>query len=229
MTEIAIQNPAGAAQGAELVSVLTQYASDFFDEYTYDQVNGTIVCKNSGDDTAWVTITISDTSNLRTTFFDGTNSSVSISGVRGINCVYVADNFVFLCYKKTSTSIFYPMCCFSKNNLGEVCCFYPCQYSTHSNIQPFQITSNETLSTPAMLMLINTTRRSVGKIPIGDMVSHIQIVNAIPIYDSKDTKLTGVYFNTMGALKDMFEDTQFQSNGSTYHSVLCGRFIVEDA
>jgi hypothetical protein len=61
------------------------------------------------------------------------------------------------------------------------------------------------------------------------MISHIQIVNAIPIYDSKDTKLDGVYFNTMGALKDLFESTEFMHNGHTYTSVLCGRFIVEES
>lgn len=227
MTEITVQNPAGAAQGEELVSILTQYASDFFDEYSYDQVNETIVCKNAGDNTAWVTIRTSSSVNLRTTFFDG--SAASASTIRGINCVFVSDNFVVLCYKNTQNSIFYPACFFSKNTLGEVCCFYECQYSTQSNIQTLSVSSIETYSNPSMFYLINTTRRSLTKIPIGDMISHIQIVNAIPIYDSKDTKLDGVYFNTMGALKDLFELTEFMHNGHTYTSVLCGRFIVEDA
>lgn len=227
MTEITIQNPAGAAQGAELVSVLTQYASDFFDEYSYDQVNETIVCKNTGDNTAWVTIRIASASTLQTTFFDGSYASASTT--YGINCVYVGDNFVCLCNKKTSTSNFYPACIISKNTLGEVCCFYECQYSNQANIQYLSNTSQETQSYPSMFYLINTTHRSLTKIPISDMISHIQIVNAIPIYDSKDTKLDGVYFNTMGALKDLFELTEFMYNGHTYTSVLCGRFIVDES
>lgn len=229
MTEITIQNPAGAAQGAELVSVLTQYASEFFDEYTYDSVNEELVCKNTGDDTAWVTIKIGASQILRTTFFNGTYATANVTGIKGINCIFVSDNCVVLCFKNNSNSTFYPMCCFSKNTLGEVCCFYMCQYQSQSAIQSLSISSNETYSYPAMLMLINTARRSLVKIPVGDMISHIQIVNAIPIYDSKDTKLTGVYFNTMGALKDLFELTEFQCNGSTYYSVLCGRFIVEES
>ena len=220
MTEITIQNPAGAAQGAELVSVLTQYASDFFDEYTYDQLNETLIFKNTGDATAWVTINIGESQVLRITLFDGSYATVGITGVRGINCVFVSDNFVALCFKNASTSVFYPICGISKNTLGEVCCFYMCQYQSQSSIQPLSISSNETYSYPSMLKLVNTARRSLTKIPIGDMISHIQIVNAIPIYDSKDTKLEGVYFNTMGALKDMFEATQFQCNGSTYTSPL---------
>lgn len=227
MTEIAIQNPAGIAQGAELASVLTQYASDFFDEYAYDQLNETLTFKNTGDSTAWVTIRISSSVTLRTTFFDGTYASAS--NTNGINRVYVGDNFVCLCNKKTSASIVYPACIISKNTLGEVCCFYEAQYTTQTNIQSLSNTSLETSSNPSIFYLINTTRRSLTKIPVGDMLSHIQIVNAIPIYDTKDTKLEGVYFNTMGALKDMFEATQFQCNGSTYTSVLCGRFIVEES
>jgi len=227
MTEITIQNPAGAAQGAELVGVLTQYASDFFDEYSYDNETEVLECRNAGDSTAWVTIRISSSANLRTTFFDGSNASAS--STFGINCVYVGDNFVCLCNKKTSSSTFYPACIISKNTLGEVCCFYECQYNTQTSIQFLSNTSQEMSSAPAVFYLINTTRRSITKIPVGDMISHIQIVNAIPIYDSKDTKLDGVYFNTMGALKDMFELTEFMHNGHTYTSVLCGRFIVEDA
>lgn len=227
MTEIAIQNEPGAAQGAELVSVLTQYASDFFSDYTYDQLNETLILKNTGDNTAWVTIRVASASAARTTFFDGTYAAVN--STFGINCVYVSDNFVALCNKKTSTSDIYPLCIISKNTLGEVCCFYEAQYNTQTNIQFLSNTSQETYSNPSMLFLINTTRRSLTKIPVGDMISHIQIVNAIPIYDTKDTKLEGVYFNTMGALKDMFELTQFMHNGHTYYSVLCGRFIVEDA
>lgn len=227
MTEITVQNPAGAAQGVELVGILNQYASDFFDEYTYDQVNETLVFKNTGDNTAWVTIRIASASNLRTTFFDG--SYASASSTFGINCVYVSDNFVALCNKKTSSSNLYPACIISKNTLGEVCCFYEAQYTTQTSIQYLSNTSQETYSNPSMFYLINTARRSLTKIPVGDMSSHIQIVNAIPIYDSKDTKLEGVYFNTMGALKDLFEATQFQCNGSTYTSVLCGRFIVDES
>ena len=61
------------------------------------------------------------------------------------------------------------------------------------------------------------------------MASQTQIVNAIPIYDTLGTTLQGLYFNTMGALKNMYEATQFQCNGSTYYAVVVGRFIVEDA
>jgi hypothetical protein len=68
MTEIAIQNEPGAAQGAELVSVLTQYASDFFSDYTYDQLNETLILKNTGDNTAWVTIRVASANAARTTF-----------------------------------------------------------------------------------------------------------------------------------------------------------------
>lgn len=229
MTEITVQNPAGAAQGAELVGILNQYASDFFDEYTYDQVNETIVCKNAGDNTAWVTLSIASGSPPRTTFFDGTYANANITGLRGINCVFVSDNFVALCFKKDAASIFYPLCIISKNTSGEVCCFYEAEYSSQTAIRSLTTTSSETYSNPSMFLLINTARRSLTKIPIGDMVSHIQIVNAIPIYDSKDTKLEGVYFNTMGALKDLFELTEFMHNGHTYTSVLCGRFIVEES
>ncbi len=227
MREIAIQNEPGAAQGAEIVSVLQQYASDFFSDYTYDQLNETIVFKNTGDNTAWVTIRIASASNLRTTFFDGTYALSS--STFGINCVYVSDNFVALCNKKTSSSNLYPACIISKNTLGEVCCFYQAQYNTQTSIQFLSNTSQETYSNPSMFFLINTTRRSLTKIPVGDMISHIQIVNAIPIYDTKDTKLEGVYFNTMGALKDMFDLTEFMHNGHTYYSVLCGRFIVDES
>ena len=227
MTEIAIQNEPGAAQGAELVSVLTQYASDFFSNYEYDQLNEKLIFKNTGDNTAWVTIRIASALAVRTTFFDGTYAGTS--STFGINCVYVSDNFVALCNKNAANSTFYPACIISKNTLGEVCCFYEAQYNTQTSLQYLSDTSQETYSNPSMLMLINTTRRSVTKIPVGDMISHIQIVNAIPIYDTKDTKLDGVYFNTMGALKDMFELTEFMHNGHTYYSVMCGRFIVEDA
>ena len=227
MIEIAIQNEPGAAQGAELVSVLTQYASDFFSNYEYDQLNETLIFKNTGDNTAWVTIRIASAYVVRTTFFDGT--AASASSIFGINCVYVSDNFVALCNKKTANSTFYPACIISKNTLGEVCCFYEAQYNTQTSLQYLSDTSQETYSNPSMLMLINTTRRSVTKIPVGDMISHIQIVNAIPIYDTKDTKLDGVYFNTMGALKDMFELTEFMHNGHTYYSVMCGRFIIDES
>lgn len=228
MIEIAIQSPAGAAQGAELVSVLTQYASDFFDEYTYDQVNETIVCKNAGDSTAWVTIRVSPSVNLRTTFFDGSYASAS-NITNGINCVYVGDNFVALCNKKAQGSVFYLACCFSKNTLGEVCCFYESSYSAQTNMQSMSNTTSEMYSYPAVLYLINTTSRGLTKIPVGDMNSQTQIVNAIPIYDTKDTMLGGVYFNTMGALKNVFELTEFMHNGRMYTSVLCGRFIVEES
>ena len=227
MIEIAIQNEPGAAQGAELVDVLTQYASDFFSNYEYDQLNETLTFKNTGDNTAWVTIRIASAYVVRTTFFDGT--AASASSIFGINCVYVSDNFVALCNKKTANSTFYPACIISKNTLGEVCCFYEAQYNTQTSLQYLSATSQETYSNPSMLMLINTARRSVTKIPVGDMISHIQIVNAIPIYDTKDTKLDGVYFNTMGALKDMFELTEFMHNGHTYYSVMCGRFIIDES
>ena len=219
MTEIAIQNEPGAAQGAELVSVLTQYASDFFSNYEYDQLNETLTFKN--------TIRISPSSLLRTTLFDGTYAGTNSSF--GINCVYVSDNFVALCNKKAANSTFYPACIISKNTLGEVCCFYEAQYNTQTSLQYLSATSQETYSNPSMLMLINTARRSLTKIPIGDMISHIQIVNALPIYDTKDTMLEGVYFNTMGALKDMFELTEFMHNGHTYYSVMCGRFIIDES
>ena len=227
MIEIAIQNEPGAAQGAELVDVLTQYASDFFSNYEYDQLNETLTFKNTGDNTAWVTIRIASAYVVRTTFFDGT--AASASSIFGINCVYVSDNFVALCNKKAANSTFYPACIISKNTLGEVCCFYEAQYNTQTSLQYLSATSQETYSNPSMLMLINTARRSVTKIPVGDMISHIQIVNAIPIYDTKDTKLDGVYFNTMGALKDMFELTEFMHNGHTYYSVMCGRFIIDES
>ena len=229
MTEIAIQNEPGAAQGAEIVSVLQQYASDFFSDYTYDQLNETLRFKNTGENTAWVTLSISASSVLRVELFDGSYATVSISGVRGINCIFVSDNFVALCNKRPSSSVYYPMCMISKNTDGEVCCFYVCQYQSQSTIQSLSVSSNETYSYPSMLMLINTTRRSVTKIPVGDMISHIQIVNAIPIYDTKDTKLDGVYFNTMGALKDLYELTEFMHNGHTYTSVLCGRYIIDES
>ena len=187
MIEIAIQNEPGAAQGAELVSVLTQYASDFFSNYEYDQLNETLIFKNTGDNTAWVTIRIASAYVVRTTFFDGT--AASASSIFGINCVYVSDNFVALCNKKTANSTFYPACIISKNTLGEVCCFYEAQYNTQTSLQYLSATSQETYSNPSMLMLINTARRSLTKIPIGDMISHIQIVNALPIYDTKDTML----------------------------------------
>ena len=227
MIEIALQSPAGAAQGAELVDVLTQYASDFFSNYEYDQLNETLIFKNTGDNTAWVTIRIASAYTVRTTFFDGT--AAGASGTFGINCVYVSDNFVALCNKKTANSTFYPACIISKNTLGEVCCFYLAEYSSTSNIRSLFPTNSETYANPSMFYLINTTRRSLTKIPIGDTISHIQIVNALPIYDTKDTKLEGVYFNTMGALKDMFELTEFMHNGHTYTSVLCGRFIIDES
>ena len=230
MTEITLTGAAGAENGTELAQVLTQYASDYFDSFAYNTETEEVECKNNGDNTVWVKIRASASDKFRVEFFNGWNSAPSTTGIKQINTVYVFSNCVIICCKYTSSTI-YPICIFCKNNLGEVCCFFFGTYSSGGNaaIQYCQISSSEMVSNPSVICLINTSDRSEIKIPIGDMLSHIQIVNAIPIYDSRNSKLQGLYFNTMGALKDMYEATQFQCNGNTYYSVIVGRFIVEDA
>lgn len=229
MTEITLTGAAGAENGTELAQVLTQYASDYFDSFTYNTETQEVECKNNGDDTVWVKIKISSSTKFGVTLFNGWNASPNLTAYNRINTVYVFHNCVMICYKNNSNSTIYTACCFCKNNLGEVCVFFVSIYNSNTSIQSFNISSSETASNSSMICLINTSDRSEIKIPIGDMLSHIQIVNAIPIYDSRNTKLQGLYFNTMGALKDMYEATQFQCNGNTYYSVIVGRFIVEDA
>lgn len=229
MTEITLRSAAGADNGAELAQVLTQYASDFFDSYTYNATDREVICKNAGDNTVWVRIRCNDSMTVKTTFFNGWYAESSSSSVNRVNTVYVFENCIILCYKLNSFMQIIPICFFCKNNLGEVCCFF---YSTYTSTTYYQIcdpTASSSSSDPSVISLINISRRSTISIPVGDMCSHTQIVNAIPIYDSIETKLDGVYFNTMGALKDMYEATQFQCNGNTYYSVIVGRFIVEDA
>lgn len=228
MTEITLTGAAGAENGTELAQVLTQYASDYFDSFTYNTETEEVECKNSGDDTVWVKIKITSGAKFSTTLFNGWYASPTDSGLRQINAVYVFDNCVIVCHKRNSNSTIAIACVFCKNNLGEVCVFFVSVYNANSTIYSFSISSSETVSNSSMILLINTSDRSEIKIPIGDMLSHIQIVNAIPIYDSRNSKLQGLYFNTMGALKDMYEATQFQCNGNTYYSVIVGRFIVED-
>lgn len=229
MTEITLRSAAGADNGAELVQVLTQYASDFFDSYTYDATNQEVVCKNTGDDTSWVKIRSHNSMVVKTTFFNGWYAEPSNSSFNRVNAVYVFENCIILCYKVNSFSQICPICFFGKNDLGEVCCFF---YSTFSSTTYFQIcgpTTSSSSSNPSVIFLVNVSRRSTISIPVGDMSSHTQIVNAIPIYDSTETQLDGIYFNTMGALKDMYEATKFQCNGNTYYSVIVGRFIVEES
>lgn len=229
MTEITLTGAAGAENGTELAQILTQYASDYFDSFTYNTETEEVECKNNGDDTVWVKIKTSSSTKFMVTLFNGWYAYPNTSGYKQISTVYVFDNCVMICYKNNLASLICMACCFCKNNLGEVCVFFVSTYTDNTLVRSFSMSVSETTSDPSKIFLINTSDRSGIKIPIGDMLSHAKIVNAIPIYDSRNTKLQGLYFNTMGALKDMYEATQFQCNGNTYYSVIVGRFIVEDA
>jgi hypothetical protein len=124
MTEITLTGAAGVENGTELAQVLTQYASDYFDSFTYNTETEEVECKSNGDDTVWVKIKIASDVKFSTTLFNGWSTSPPDSSFRQINTVYVFNNCVIIGYKKIQARYLLQLAFFARTILEKYAFFY---------------------------------------------------------------------------------------------------------